>query len=568
MTRILIVDDERDIRTTLAYNLTHAGYRVFEAGNAFDAIEAVHDESVDLVVLDWVLPDMPGIDLCRKLKADARTKDVPVVMLTARADEIDRVVALEVGADDYITKPFSVRETVLRIQRLVRPRAAEETVVIRVGCMTVDQGAQWRFLVDATPIHLTRVEFHLLATLAGRTDFAYSRSELLECVWKRHGENFTRTVDSHVKRLRQKLGKAAAYIQTVQGVGYRFSVSAPQPIAQRPAVKSIARRVRATGRRSPVKLLQRREARMSSEAESAVEIALEPARKAELDSVLRLLSDSNLPVADLESHIDAFTLAKCNGIVVGTAGLEIYGELALLRSLCVAERHRSKLIGVALVSAIASRALAQGVREHLSAHHRSGTLLREPGDLCKSSESRRPSRFEAPPSLALCARPLRSACAKLSDRCSKWRQFQVVRVGQARPAAIGEARRISRARAANGASSHDRLPEKPRLSCDSNQAEGWNGACSGCLGGRASCVLSELAATTEFQIRKILMITIRVSLTPLCAAQRGSVVRQLNPQLVRFAADLDWLKRARAYWLNASTFHATAGRVLRGLMRQ
>ena len=362
MTRILVVDDERDIRTTLAYNLAHAGYRVFEAGNAFDAIEAVHDESVDLVVLDWVLPDMPGIDLCRKLKADARTKDVPVVMLTAKADEIDRVVALEVGADDYITKPFSVRETVLRIQRLVRPRAAEETVVIRVGCITVDQGAR-RVSVDATPIHLTRVEFHLLATLAGRTDFVYSRSELLECVWRRHGENFTRTVDSHVKRLRQKLGKAAAYIQTVQGVGYRLSVSAPQPIAQRPAVKTIARHLRATGHRSPVRLPQRREARVSNEAESAAEIALEPARKAELDSVLQLLSDSNLPVADLESHIDAFTLAKCNGIVVGTAGLEIYGELALLRSLCVAERHRSKLIGVALVSAIASRALAQGVRE-------------------------------------------------------------------------------------------------------------------------------------------------------------------------------------------------------------
>jgi two-component system, OmpR family, phosphate regulon response regulator PhoB len=142
MTRILIVDDERDIRTTLAYNLTHAGYRVFEARNAFDAVEAVHNQSVDLVVLDWVLPDMPGIDLCRNLKADARTKDVPVVMLTARAEEIDRIVALEVGADDYITKPFSVRETVLRIQRIVRPRSVEGTVVIRVGCLTVDPDAQ------------------------------------------------------------------------------------------------------------------------------------------------------------------------------------------------------------------------------------------------------------------------------------------------------------------------------------------------------------------------------------------------------------------------------------------
>ncbi len=125
MTRILIVDDERDIRTTLAYNLRHAGYRVLEAGNAFDAVEAVHNDSVDLVVLDWVLPDMSGIDLCRKLKGDSRTKHLPVVMLTARVDEIDRVVALEVGADDYITKPFSVREAVLRIQRLVEPRGAE-----------------------------------------------------------------------------------------------------------------------------------------------------------------------------------------------------------------------------------------------------------------------------------------------------------------------------------------------------------------------------------------------------------------------------------------------------------
>jgi two-component system, OmpR family, phosphate regulon response regulator PhoB len=227
MTRILIVDDERDLRTTLAYNLTHAGYRVLEAVNAFDAVEAVHNANVDLVVLDWVLPDMPGIELCRRLKGDVRTKALPIVMLTARADEIDRVVALEVGADDYITKPFSIREAVLRIQRLVKPRGADETAVLRVGCMTVDQ-ATHRVWVDGNLVRLTRVEFLLLAALAARPECVCPRSELLECVWKRHGENFARTVDSHVKRLRQKLGTAAAYIQTVQGVGYRLSVAAPQ----------------------------------------------------------------------------------------------------------------------------------------------------------------------------------------------------------------------------------------------------------------------------------------------------------------------------------------------------
>jgi two-component system, OmpR family, phosphate regulon response regulator PhoB len=362
MTRILIVDDERDIRTTLAYNLTYAGFRVLEAGNAFDAVDAVHNASVDLVVLDWVLPDMPGIDLCRKLKTDSRTRGLPVVMLTARADEIDRVVALEVGADDYITKPFSMRETVLRIQRLVRPRGAEETAVFRVGCMSVDQGAQ-RVWVDDKSVRLTRVEFLLLATLAGRTDFVYSRGELLECVWKRHGENFTRTVDSHVKRLRQKLGRAAAYIQTVQGVGYRLSLGAPQPIAERAAVKTIARHLHAAGRSNSGSLNQRREHRVSREVQRAVELTFEPASSADFDAVFRLLSDSNLPVADLESHLEAFTLAKFGEMTVGTAGLEIYGELALLRSICVVESQRSKRIGVALVSAVASRALAQGVLE-------------------------------------------------------------------------------------------------------------------------------------------------------------------------------------------------------------
>ncbi len=234
--------------------------------------------------------------------------------------------------------------------------------MIQVGCLSVDQGAQ-RVWVDDKSVRLTRVEFLLLATLAGRADFVYSRGELLECIWKRHGENFTRTVDSHVKRLRQKLGRAAAYIQTVQGVGYRLSLGPPQPSAERAAVKTIARRLRATSRSNPGNLVQRREHRVSREVQRAVKLTFEPARSADFDAAFRLLSDSDLPVADLESHLDAFTLAKLEGMVVGTAGLEIYGELALLRSICVVESHRSKGIGGALVSAVASRALAQGVRE-------------------------------------------------------------------------------------------------------------------------------------------------------------------------------------------------------------
>lgn len=162
-------------------------------------------------------------------------------------------MALEVGVDDYIAKPFSVREAVLRIQRLVRPRHVGEPGVLRVGCMSIDYGAQ-RILVDGKPIRLTRVEFLLLAILAARADFVHSRGELLECVWQRHSENFTRRVDSHIKRLRQKLGEAAAYIQTVQGVGYGLSVSAHQSIARPAAYENVTRRLPAIAHRSRVKL--------------------------------------------------------------------------------------------------------------------------------------------------------------------------------------------------------------------------------------------------------------------------------------------------------------------------
>ena len=232
MARILVVEDEGDIRQILAYNLGQAGHEVVTADRGSTALDLAQKDRPDLVLLDLMLPDISGLEICRKLKSDPALRDVPVMMLTARSEEIDRVVGFELGADDYVVKPFSVRELILRIQavlRRARPVALgakpESDDALTFGRLRADRSAH-RTWVDGEEITLTPLEMKLLWTLYGRRGRVQSRGTLLDEVWESSPENNTRTVDTHIKRLREKLGLAGAYVETVRGIGYRFASSA------------------------------------------------------------------------------------------------------------------------------------------------------------------------------------------------------------------------------------------------------------------------------------------------------------------------------------------------------
>jgi two-component system phosphate regulon response regulator PhoB len=221
---ILIVDDEPDVLDLVTYNLKKAGYRTATARDGTTALQKARDELPALVVLDLMLPGMEGTEVCRQLKADSRTAPIPVIMLTAKAEEVDRIVGLEIGADDYVTKPFSPRELVLRVKKILnrgRPAPAE---VLKASAITLDT-AKHIVSVKGTPVDLTATEFKLLATLLERRGRVQTRETLLADVWGYEGDVDTRTVDTHMRRLREKLGKAAEAIETVRGVGYRFSES-------------------------------------------------------------------------------------------------------------------------------------------------------------------------------------------------------------------------------------------------------------------------------------------------------------------------------------------------------
>lgn len=221
--RILIVEDEIDLVRTLEYNFKQAGFEVATATRGRDALRLAAQKTPDLVLLDLMLPDLQGSDVCRQLKADPKTRAVPVIMVTARSEEVDRVVGFELGADDYVVKPFSVRELILRARAVLRrgeQPSAPETV--RIGGVSID-AASHRVHVDAKEVVLTALEFRLLWTLATRRDRVQSRETLLNDVWGLHLNVETRTVDTHVKRLREKLGTAGALIETVRGVGYRMA---------------------------------------------------------------------------------------------------------------------------------------------------------------------------------------------------------------------------------------------------------------------------------------------------------------------------------------------------------
>jgi two-component system phosphate regulon response regulator PhoB len=227
---ILLIEDEEDLLETLAYNLEKEGLQTRTATTGLQGLELAAQEPVpDLVVLDLMLPDMTGTEVCRRLRENEDTRGMFVLMLTARGEEIDRVVGFEVGADDYVVKPFSMRELVLRVKAALRRRQPpdEEHQELAFGVIRVD-GAAHRAWVEETEIQLTALEFRLLATLLERRGRVQTRDMLLDDVWGIQADVTTRTVDTHVKRLREKLGDAGGYIETVRGVGYRMRAHPPE----------------------------------------------------------------------------------------------------------------------------------------------------------------------------------------------------------------------------------------------------------------------------------------------------------------------------------------------------
>ncbi|MEI8064169.1 MAG: response regulator transcription factor [Verrucomicrobiota bacterium] len=221
---ILIVDDEPDVVDLLVFNLQKAGFKTLTARDGNTALQKVRDELPALVILDLMMPGLDGTEVCRQLKADQKTSAIPVIMLTAKAEEVDRIVGLELGADDYITKPFSPRELALRVKSVLR-RATGKAVpneILKHADLVVDL-AKHEATFKGKPIELTATEFKLLVMLLERRGRVQTRDALLTDVWGYEGDVDTRTVDTHVRRLREKLGKAADWIETIRGVGYRFT---------------------------------------------------------------------------------------------------------------------------------------------------------------------------------------------------------------------------------------------------------------------------------------------------------------------------------------------------------
>jgi DNA-binding response OmpR family regulator len=220
--RILVVDDEPEAVELVEFNLKQAGFDVLSAADGAEALKRARGSRPDLIVLDLMLPELDGLEVCKILRRDPTTASIPILMLTAKAAEIDRVLGLELGADDYLTKPFSPRELVLRIRKILQ-RGAEPAPeeVCRFGELTIDSPrhkVSWR----GNEIELTATEFKLLTVLAQRRGRVQSREQLLRDVWDYNALVDTRTVDTHIRRLREKLGPAARYLDTVRGVGYRF----------------------------------------------------------------------------------------------------------------------------------------------------------------------------------------------------------------------------------------------------------------------------------------------------------------------------------------------------------
>ena len=226
--RILVVDDEPDIVNLLEYTLERAGYEVSVASDGPEALGLARTVRPDLIVLDIMLPEMEGTEVLKRLKAGRETGGIPAIMLTAKGEEVDRILGLELGAEDYITKPFSPRELVLRVRAVLKRASGrrESTGILRAGAVTIDL-ERHSASVGGDPVELSAREFSLLAELAAAGGRVLSRDSLLDSVWGTECYVLPRTVDTHIRRLRSKLGPAADVIETVRGVGYRISAPAP-----------------------------------------------------------------------------------------------------------------------------------------------------------------------------------------------------------------------------------------------------------------------------------------------------------------------------------------------------
>ena len=224
--RVLIIEDEPDIRKTIDYNLSKESFEVVQASSIAEGEKALAANKIDVIILDLMLPDGSGLTLCRDIKSDAKTKHIPIIILTAKTEEVDRVVGFELGADDYVTKPFSVRELILRVKAILKRgvdslQQEGDNASIEAGDLRLNLDAHQAFVRDEE-IALTALEFRLLKHLLDRRGRVQTRDQLLEEVWGYSSDVTTRTVDTHIKRLREKLLGAGDCIQTIRGVGYRF----------------------------------------------------------------------------------------------------------------------------------------------------------------------------------------------------------------------------------------------------------------------------------------------------------------------------------------------------------
>lgn len=221
-----MVDDEPDVLDLVTYNLGQAGFQTDTAADGAEALRKARSSAPDLILLDLMLPEMDGLEVCKLLRRDAKTSAIPIIMLTARASEIDRIVGLELGATDYVPKPFSPRELILRVKKRLEQNSGAETKGAYVfGPLQIDV-SRHLVLVKGRRVELTATEFKLLALLIQRSGHVQSRDQLLRDVWEYESHIDTRTVDTHMRRLREKLGPASRFLETVRGVGYRFM---PEP---------------------------------------------------------------------------------------------------------------------------------------------------------------------------------------------------------------------------------------------------------------------------------------------------------------------------------------------------
>ena len=222
--KVFIVEDEPDLRDTLKYNLENEGFIVEAFSNGEDFLSSVDKNKPNLVILDLMLPGVSGLDVCRELRSNENYDGIGIVMLTAKSEEIDRIVGFELGADDYVTKPFSVRELILRVKVLLKKRTDDgaNEQILEFGPILMNLDAH-EVSIDGKIVNLTALEFKLLKHLLKRKGRVQTRDQLLGDVWGYSSEVTTRTVDTHIKRLREKLGEPGDLIQTIRGVGYRFN---------------------------------------------------------------------------------------------------------------------------------------------------------------------------------------------------------------------------------------------------------------------------------------------------------------------------------------------------------